>query len=149
VQQKADENSAYSCAPLRYLVDADREITVPVGVILWSEEEDRIWFRLPKEGERIKDVPLAAACATLDLVRSQIEGWHRVGRLPYAEETLQPLSTAWWDQVRRLLQGSVRLGPASVLDVDEPQEALEALYRRLVKPAQSVRQERHRLPSPT
>jgi hypothetical protein len=149
VQQKAVENSAYSCATLRFLVDAEREITVPVGVILWSAEEGRIWFRLPREGERIKDVPLAAACSTLDLVRSQIEGWHRLEQLPYAKDTLQPLSAAWWNQVRRLLQWSVRLGPTSVLDVEDPQEELEALYRRVVKPARTARRGRVQLPSPT
>jgi hypothetical protein len=137
--------SVYSCATLRYLLDAGREITVPVGVILCSPEEGKMWFRLPGDAERIAGVPLREARADLDLVRSQIEGWHRLGRLPYAKEPLEPLSVAWWEQVRGLLQWSVRLGPVQALAGGDPEAVLEALYERTVEPQPAGRERLQRL----
>jgi hypothetical protein len=145
VPPKADDCSVYSCTTLRYLVDARREVTVPLGVILCSPEEGRIWFRLPGAGERIAGVPLAAARADLELVRSQIEGWLRLGQLPYAKEPLVPLSVAWWEQVRGLLQWSVRLGPVHALAGGDPEAELEALYARTVQPLPPARDGRRKL----
>jgi hypothetical protein len=67
MSSEADGGSTYNWTTLRYLVDPQREITVPMGVILWSEEEQRLWFRLPQEGEQLptasgyEDVPAAQA----------------------------------------------------------------------------------------
>ena len=53
MSSEADDRSTYNWITLRYLVDPLREITVPMGAILWSEEEQRLWFRLPQEDERL------------------------------------------------------------------------------------------------
>jgi hypothetical protein len=142
---KADDCSGYSGAALRYLVDAAREVTMPVGVLLWSQTSQQIWFRLPREGERVEGVDLATAQPFLVAAQEKIEGWHRLGRLPYAKGPLEPLSVAWWEQVRGLFQWSVRLGPVHSLVGNDPEAELEALYERTVEPQPAGRERLRRL----
>ena len=118
---------------------------MPVGVLLWSRASQQIWFRLPREGERVEGVHLAAAQPFLVAAQEKIEGWHRLGRLPYAKAPLEPLSVAWWEQVRGLLQWSVRLGPVHSLAGGDPEAELEALYERTVEPHQAGRERLRRL----
>jgi len=107
---------------------------VPVGVILSDQEGGRIWFRLPHAEEEIEGVSLPAAMPYLDMARVQIEAWARHGTLPYACESLPPLSAEWWGQVRRLMQWRVRLDPALPIDCHAPEAELELLYGALVRP---------------
>lgn len=51
MSSEADGPSTYHWTTLRHLVEPQREITVPMGVILWSEDQHRLWHRLPPEGE--------------------------------------------------------------------------------------------------
>jgi hypothetical protein len=140
MSSKADGGSTYNWTTLRYLVDARREITVPMGVILWSEEQQRLWFRLPQEGEPIptvcgcNSVPDAQARTYLELTRAELEGWHQLGELPYQTEPHPPLSEGWWEQVRRHLQWRVRLGSIHWLVSRDPEASLEQLYQAFVKP---------------
>jgi hypothetical protein len=130
----ADDGSIYSCATLRYLVDPQREITIPVGVILWSEQQNRLWFRLPLEGESVDGAPGAQVRGYLGIAREKIEGWHRLGELPYQTEQRPPLSAGWWEEVRRLLQWRVRLGSVWSLVCSDPEIEIERLYQALVRP---------------
>jgi len=134
VQSKVDTYSADSCTALRYLVDPERDVTVPVGVILSNQEEGRVWFRLPHAGEEIAGVSLAAALPYLEMARAQIEAWLRAGTLPYTSEPLPPLSGAWWEQVRRLMQWRVRLDLTRPVDCRSAEAELEQIYRALVSP---------------
>jgi hypothetical protein len=138
MSRKGGAGSTYSCATLRYLVDPGREITIPAGVILWSQPENRLWFRLPREGEALDGVPAAQARAYLEIIREKIEGWRRLGELPYQTAPLLPLSAAWWEEVRRLLQWRVRLGPIQPLVCHNPEAELEGLYEALVQPLAPV-----------
>ena len=140
MSSEADDRSTYNWITLRYLVDPLREITVPIGVILWSEEEQRLWFRLPQEGER---VPTASGCdgvaaaqtrTYLEITRAKLEGWLRLGELPYQTEPHPPLSEGWWEQVRRLFQWRVRLGSSQALVSRDPEADLEQLYQAVVQP---------------
>jgi hypothetical protein len=137
---EADGSSAYNWTTLRYLVDVQREITVPMGLILWSEEEQRLWIRLPQEGEQIPTasgcdgVPAAQARTYLEITRAELEGWLQLGELPYQTEPHPPLCEGWWEQVRRLLQWRVRLGSIHWLVSRDPEADLEQLYRARVQP---------------
>jgi hypothetical protein len=140
MSSEVDGGLTYNWTTLRYLVDAQREITVPMGVILWSEEEQRLWFRLPHEGEQVPTadgcdcVPDAQARTYLELTRDKLEGWHQLGELPYQTEPHSPLSEGWWEQVRRLLQWRVRLGSIHSLVCRNPEADLEQLYQSFVQP---------------
>jgi hypothetical protein len=85
---------SYSCATLRYLVDSDRDVTVPVGVILWNTETSWWDMRFPTEGERVPQVP-AQSSTYLRLVKSQLTNWIESNRLPYSEPK-EKLSAEWW-----------------------------------------------------
>jgi hypothetical protein len=142
---RPEVDSYYSCTTLRYVVDAKRDVTLPVGVVIWNQQEKWLRFRLPKEGERIDGVAIATAAPYLDVARSQIEGWLHHGKLPYAREALRPLSDAWWDQVRRLLQWRIRVGPVQPIDCRQPEEEIEALYEALVQPHAPARERVRRI----
>jgi hypothetical protein len=137
---EADRRSTYNWTTLRYLLDPQREITVPMGVILWSEDQKRLWFRLPQEDERLPtasgcaDVPAEQARAYLEFTRAKLEGWLQLGELPYQAEPHPPLSEGWWEQVRRLLQWRVRLGSIHSLVTCDPEADLEQLYQAVVQP---------------
>jgi hypothetical protein len=147
MSSEAAGRSTYNWTTLRYLVDPQREITIPMGVILWSEKEQQLWFRLPQEGERVPPpsgcdgVPAAQARTYLEMTRAKLEGWStlpsggtRLGELPYQTEPHPPLSEGWWEEVRRLLQWRVRLGPCQSLVCHDPEADLEQLYQALVQP---------------
>jgi hypothetical protein len=140
MSSEADGRSTYNWTTLRYLVDPQREITVPMGVILWNEEEQRLWFRLPQEGERVPPatgcdgVPTAQARTYLEMTRAKLEGWHQLGELPYQTKPPSSLSEGWWEEVRRLLQWRVRLGSCQSLVCRDPEADLEQLYQAFVQP---------------
>jgi hypothetical protein len=134
VPSKADTDSIYNYAELRYLVDRQREITVPIGIVFWSANQGRLWFRLPHEEEQIDSVPPVQARAYAEIVRAKIEGWHQLGELPYQGQPLERLGHAWWEAVRRLLQWRVRLGPVRVVTCCDPEAELERLFQALVQP---------------
>ena len=136
--------STYSCATLRFLTDADRDITVPAGVVLWDNSGDWHKIRLPFEDEQIPDLP-ARAGAYLKLVTSQIEGWIRNGHLPYEPHPLRPLSHEWWEHAQNLLQHSVRIDSIRLLDVNDPEEEMETLFEAVVHPRVSRRQKAERI----
>jgi hypothetical protein len=135
---KVDSNSTCSYATIRYLTDAERNITVPVGVALWNKKSHWFRVRLPQENERIKDVSAASAIPHLEAARAKIEGWLRRGELPYATEPLAPLSDQWWDHVQRLMQFSVRIEPPHPVDCLDPDEDIERLFVSLVRPQVST-----------
>jgi hypothetical protein len=140
VRLKEVSCSVDSCIVLRYLVDAEREITVPVGIVLSDEATGSLRFRLPREGEEIAGVCLTIARPYLEMAQAQIEAWLQSGTLPYALEPPPPLSLSWWDHVRGLMQWRVRLDPPRVIDCRLPEEEIEALHRAWVQP-QSPSQE--------
>jgi hypothetical protein len=134
VPSKADKESIYSYAVLHYLVDRQREVTIPFGIVLWNADHPQLWFRLPQENERIDGEPNVRVRAYGEIARAKVEGWHQRGELPYQTEPLAPLSDAWWAAVGRLLQWRVRLGPVRVVTSCDPGVELERLYEALVQP---------------
>lgn len=136
--------STYSCATLRFLSDADRDMTVPAGVVLWSNDGRWHRFRLPEEDEKIPDLP-AKARHYLSAVQAQIEGWIKSGHLPYEPEPFSVLSRAWWEHVQKLLQFSVRVDTIRLLAVDDPEEEIETLFEALVQPRVSRRAQAERI----
>jgi hypothetical protein len=71
---------------------------------------------------------------SIELALSKIDTWLRAGGLPYAHESPRALSEGWWEQVRKLMQFRVRIGPVRPIDCSRPDEELEGLYEAIVKP---------------
>jgi hypothetical protein len=131
-------SEAYSYTTIRYLTDPDRNIDVPVGIVLCNTDQGRLFFRLPQEEERITNVPSATAKASLELAKTKIEHWLMTGNVPYAKQPLTPLSEAWWEQVRKLMQFRVRIGTIQPIDCQRPEEEVESLFEAVVKPQVSA-----------
>jgi len=136
--------STYSCATLRFLTDAERDVTIPAGVVLWSNDGRWCRFRLPEEDEKVPDLP-AKAKHYLTLAQAQIEGWIKSDHLPYEPEPLPVLSRAWWEHVQKLLQFSVRIDTIRLLAVDDPEEEIETLFEAIVQPRVSRRERAKRI----
>jgi hypothetical protein len=134
---KEVSGSAASFTVLRYLVDAERDMAIPVAIVLSHQETGRLWFRLLYEDEQIAGASLGEMMPYLELARDQIAAWHRAGTLPYAHEALAPLSTAWWAQVRRLMQWRVRLDPTRPIDCRCAEEEIERLYEAWIRPSRT------------
>ncbi len=145
LQIKASDSFSY--AVLRYLADAERGITVPVGIVLCSADQNSLRFRLPKPEERIPEVAIAAALPFLQLARAKIEDWHASGELPYANDPPASLSEAWWEHVRKLMAFRVQISSVQTIDCIRPDEEIETLYEAVVKPQVSQRVSRSRIDS--
>lgn len=128
MSSEANGHSTYHWTTLRYLVNPQREITVPIGVILWSEEQQRLSFRLPQQDERLPtvsgcdEVPVAQPRAHLAITRAKLEGWLRLGELSYQTVLNQPPSEGWWEAVDHLKsQTDKALGlDGAVLGLQQP-----------------------------
>jgi hypothetical protein len=116
-------------------VNPERDLTVPVAIILSDQQTGQLWFRLPREGEQIEGVSLGEIMPYLELARDQIVAWQRADTLPYAPQPLAPLSAAWWTQVRRLMRWRVQLDPTRPIDCRCAEEELEPLYEAWVRPS--------------
>jgi DUF3037 family protein len=147
MQPVADSDSTYSCATLRYMVDDRRGVSVPIGVVLWNEAENYIKFRLPREDERVGEIPPAEADMHLQATRAQIEAWRREKHLPYLRAPVQPLSREWWEHVQRLLGFRIRLDSPRPIDCQEPEEEIDALFDAMVQPKVSRKKQTERVDS--
>jgi hypothetical protein len=85
--------------------------------------------------EQIEGVSLPEILRYLELARDQIVAWHRADTLPYATDSLAPLSAAWWGQVRRLMRWRVLLDPTRVIDCHCAEQEIERLYEFWVRPS--------------
>jgi hypothetical protein len=149
MQQPVESSSSYSCATLRYVTDPIRDISLPVGVVLWRHgqqgAEPRLHFRLPNVQERVEDLAVARALPFLNAARAQLEGWLARGELPYCADPPPPLSDRWWEHARRLLKFSVRLETPRALDCRDPERELESLFDALVQPKRDIRERNLRI----
>lgn len=143
--QTVKTSDSFNYAVIRYLSDADRGITVPVGIVLCNTDQNSLRFRFPKPEERIPEIPLVTAQPFLQLAQAKIEAWHRSGELPYTTGPLAPLSEAWWEQVRKLMAFRVQIGAVQTLDCIRPEDEIETLYEAVVHPQVSQRVSRRRI----
>jgi hypothetical protein len=140
------DTTTYRCATLRFVTDADRDVTYPVGVLLWSA--DGHWFggRLPRaDEERIKNVSLPHAMPYLDLAYGQLASWVSQGYLPLSTGEPAALSDEWWRQAQQLLRHSVRIDAVHPVQIDDPDEEVESLYEAIVKPVVDKRIKNERI----
>lgn len=147
MQSAVDSNSIFcnKYATLRFVVDPDRNVSVPVGVALWGPDPDSLKIRLPEKDERFQGADVAEAYPYLELVCSQIRSWLRKGSVPYQREPLRPLSDEWWEQVRRLLKFRVHVDEPKPIECMHPDLELEALYEAVARPRQKQHRRRTRL----
>lgn len=137
--------STYSCATLRYLTDAERGVTIPIGVVLWNNDGSWYQIRLPDPEEHVPGIPLMKARPYLELAKAQIEGWIEQGELPYSQNAFPTLSRAWWVHVEKLLRFTVRVDGIRIIDCQDPTDEIETLFEAIVQPHVSRRDKMERI----
>lgn len=131
---EAVTDSSFRYATLRFLVDADRDITIPVGVMLWNASKNWWALRIPRTEETIHGVSMTQARPYLEAAQHKLSTWIERGKLPLSPEPLDRLSDEWWTHAQKLLKHSIRVGPIQSVDVNEPQSELDTLFDAVIKP---------------
>jgi hypothetical protein len=126
--------SSYSYAVFKYVKDAQRDLTVPIGVALWGSDRQLAYMRFIKKNEKIAHISKADDLPYIDLVARNLKEWLDKKELPYQQFELSPNSDAWWKHVRDLLVHRVRVSEPLPVDCKNPETELEPLFTSLVKP---------------
>ena len=132
---QAEHNSSYfRYSTIRFVSDSLREITIPVGVMIWNTENHEFIIRLPKNGERVDNVSFGEAAPYLKAAEAQILKWINVKELPYQSNTMDLLSEEWWNHLRKLMGFRVRFDEAKPINCFMPNDEVDALFEATVKP---------------
>jgi hypothetical protein len=137
----ATSRSSFSYSVLAYVTEDLKQLSVPVGVVLWGENPDNTRIRIIQEGEKVKGVK-SPAHVFIRLAKAKIENWILHGVLPYATRDLRPGTDEWWRHVSKLLVHGVRLSEPRAIDCLDVDKEIELLYEAVVSP-QRKSTERH------
>lgn len=118
-------------AILRYVKDAKRDVSMPVGVALWSEEAHWVGTRFLSPRETLATIG-GADYAFISLVHDKIENWLKTGSLPYDEQKSSPASDGWWRHLQKILIHKVRIAEPRSIECRDPQGELEIIFRSVV-----------------
>lgn len=129
--------SSYSYAVFRYVKDAQRDWSVPVGVALWSNDSHDAWTRFISKDEKLPRISKTEDLPYIDLVVRKLRGWINKGELPYQSEPMSPGSDQWWRHVKNLLIHKVRISEPLSVDCHDPEAEIEPLFASLVRPEPS------------
>jgi len=125
----------YKYALFHFMKDVRRDQKVPVGVVLWSEPEHWIAVRLPRENERVPNIPRHEGHEIVSAVEQRLLQWQEDGRLPYYPELDTASSDLWWRAVADLLHHTVQMGEFHPISLrHEPEQEVESLFASLVRP---------------
>jgi len=122
---------SYKYAVLRYVKDAKRDVSTPVGVALWSEQAHWVGTRFLSPGETLATIA-GEDYAFIRLVDRKIENWLKAGNLPYDEEKLSPVSDRWWRHLQKILIHKVRIAEPRPIECRDPDSELEIIFRSVV-----------------
>jgi hypothetical protein len=132
------ERTRWYVATLRYLTDLEREVSVPVGVVLFAEGMPLWGIRTPASGEILPALS-GEALPGITIMRDLLRGWLSSGELPYAPDSLTRYSLAWWQHLTGLLGHRVRLESIRPTLCESPVADLETLYQVIVRPVDKPR----------
>jgi hypothetical protein len=122
---------SFSYAVLRYVTDARRDASIPVGVALWSEGANWARTRFLPPGESLATITREDRMF-INLVSRKIEAWMKTGQLPYDEEHMSPTSDRWWRHLQEVLIHKVRISEPRPIDCREPEADLDTLFQSVV-----------------
>jgi hypothetical protein len=123
---------SFSYAIFRFVKDASRDISVPVGVALWSTDATYSSTRFVSDHERVRGVSRSDDLPYVDLVRMKIAAWREQGELPYQQRDLSQYSDDWWRHLKTLLIQRVQLSEPLSIDCQDPEVEIEDLFRKMV-----------------
>lgn len=128
---------SYSYAVFRYVKDAQKDLSVPVGVALWSPDKKFTGLRFAKESDRASQINKAEDLPYIDLIRRKLRDWSEKQQLPYQDQPMSPDTDDWWRHVRDLLIHRVRMSEPLPIDCRDPENELEPLFASIIRPSRS------------
>ena len=90
----ADNQSSFSYAIFRFVKDAHRDISVPVGVALWTKGANWVARRLVRPNEKVRHLSRTADYPFIQIFAKNLEEWLTSNRLPYSEGAVSHTSDA-------------------------------------------------------
>jgi len=126
--------SSFSYAVFKYVKDTQRDLTVPVGVALWSDNAQFVHMRFVRKDERINRINKADDLPYIELVARKLADWLKKRELPYQNAEMSPHSDEWWRHVRNLLVHRVRISEPLPIDCQDPYSELDPLFNTVVRP---------------
>jgi len=128
--------SSFSYAVFRFVKDARGDVSVPVGVALWSEEAKWVNVRLVKPTEKLRRLSRTTDYPFINIFEKKLNDWIKSDHLPYAEKSLIPTSDSWWRHLQKLLIHKIRISEPRPIDCISPDTEIEPLFREIVGNAQ-------------
>jgi hypothetical protein len=125
-------SSTYSYSVFRFVKDARRDISIPVGVALWSEDANWYAIRLIQPNEKIPRISRTTDQPFIGIFTQKLNAWLAAQDLPYSERTLKPASDAWWAHLQKLLVHKVRVSEPRPIDCLHPERELDSLFKEIV-----------------
>jgi Protein of unknown function (DUF3037) len=133
------EPSSFSYSVFRYVKDARRDISVPIGVALWSHDAPWVQVRFVSPHEKVSRVSKTSDFPYINLVAKRVKNWIQGEPLPYSQGEGAPNSDRWWMHLQKVLVHKVRVSEPRSIDSQNPDRDLETLYKEIVggEPAES------------
>ncbi len=126
------EPSSFSYSVFRYVKDSRRDISVPIGVALWSQEARWVKVRFVLPQEKVARVSKTADFPYINLVSKRVMNWLKDESLPYLERPEEPSSDTWWRHLQKVLVHKVRVSEPRSIDCRNPEEEIETLFKEIV-----------------
>jgi hypothetical protein len=139
------EVASYSYAILSFVVDDARDVTLPVGVALWSPQRHLVRMRVIGEKERLTGFKAQEHLPFVRLVEEKLRHWIETGEIPYREKLVAPFTDDWWRHARELLVHRVRLSEPRPIDCRDAETELNVLYESVVAPHRPAKEVRTRI----
>lgn len=123
---------SFSYAVFRYVKDAQRDISIPVGVALWSEDANWMDVRIVQPSERLPRISRRTDAPFIDVFERKLRDWLSSGQIPYGEASLLPTRDAWWRHLQKLLIHKIRISEPRPIDCLVPEREIESLFKEIV-----------------
>jgi hypothetical protein len=130
--------SSYSYAVFRFVKDARRDISVPIGVALWSEDANWVKVRLVRPNEKVRRVSKTTDYPFINIFGKKLSEWLASTHLPYAQSSETPTADAWWKHLQTILIHKIRISDPRPIDCLSPDSELETLFNEVVGNAQDA-----------
>src|ERR1700722_15803088 len=130
-------SSTFSYAVFRFVKDAKRDLSVPVGVALWSRDLSWVGVRFIRREERLPGVNKNSDFPYVEFVERKIQSWLSSNSLPYQREGVATTTDAWWNHLRQLLVHKVKVSEPRPIDCVSPDQEIEGLFRDVVRGVQN------------
>jgi Protein of unknown function (DUF3037) len=123
---------SFSYAVFRYIKDPQRDLSVPVGVALWSPDAQYVRFRFTEPSDRAKGINKTDDLPHIAVTERKLQDWIEHGQLPYQDRPMTPITDEWWRHVRNLLIHRIRMSEPLPIDCRDPERELEPLFTSVV-----------------